>query len=54
MSKHKRGRLTCVAHLLRLIPYEEVPREKIKLPKRQARGDYIEPDYPFRQIPAKY
>jgi hypothetical protein len=24
------------------------------LPKRQSRGDYIEPDYPFRQVPAKY
>ena len=50
----KRGRLNCVAHLLSLIPYEEVPREKIKLPKRQPKGDYIEPDYPFRRIPERY
>ena len=50
----RRGRLNCISHLLSLIPYEEVPREKIKLPNRQARGDYIEPDYPFRHIPAKY
>jgi polyphosphate kinase 2 (PPK2 family) len=36
------------------LPYAEVPHEKIKLPKRQSIGDYIEPDYPFRRIPAKY
>ena len=42
------ARLNCIAHLLSLIPYEEVPREKVKLPKRPAeRGDYVEPDYPY-------
>ena len=50
----KRGRLNCIAHLLSLIPYKEVPREKVKLPKRQPKGDYEEPDYPFRWIPEKY
>jgi polyphosphate kinase 2 (PPK2 family) len=50
----KRGRLNCIAHLLSLIPYEEVPHEKVKLPKRQPKGDYVEPDYPFRRIPEKY
>jgi polyphosphate kinase 2 len=50
----RRGRLNCIAHLLSLIPYEEVPRDKVKLPKRQPKGDYVEPDYPFRHIPEKY
>jgi polyphosphate kinase 2 len=50
----KRGRLNCIAHLLSLIPYHEVPHEKVKLPKRQPKGDYVEPDYPFRRIPEKY
>jgi len=50
----RRGRLNCIAHLLSLIPYKEVPREKVKLPKRQPKGDYEEPDYPFRWIPEKY
>jgi polyphosphate kinase 2 len=36
----KRARLNCIAHLLSLIPYEEVPREKIKLPKRSGEGKY--------------
>jgi hypothetical protein len=46
--------LNCIAHLLSLIPYEEVPRDEVKLPKRQPKGDYVEPDYPFRRIPEKY
>ena len=50
----KRGRLNCIAHLLSLIPYKEVPHEEVKLPKRQPKGDYVEPDYPFRRIPEKY
>ena len=50
----RRGRLNCIAHLLSLIPYKEVPREEVKLPKRQPKGDYVEPDYPFRRIPEKY
>jgi polyphosphate kinase 2 len=36
----RRARLNCIAHLLRLIPYEEMPREKIKLPKRSDKGEY--------------
>ncbi len=50
----RRGRLNCISHLLSLIPYEEVKHEKVKLPKRQPKGDYVEPDYPFRRIPEKY
>jgi polyphosphate kinase len=50
----KRGRLNCITHLLSLIPYEEVPHEKVKLPDRQPRGDYVESDHPFRWIPPKY
>lgn len=32
----KRARLNLITHLLSKIRYEELPREKIKLPKRQA------------------
>jgi polyphosphate kinase 2 len=53
-NDQRRARLNCIAHLLSLIPYEEVPREKVKLPKRQAKGNYVEPDYPYRRVPAKY
>ena len=36
----KRARLNCITHLLSLIPYEKLPREKIKIPKRSNKGQY--------------
>jgi polyphosphate kinase 2 len=53
-NDQKRGRLNCITHFLSLIPYEEVPHEKVKLPKRQKPGDYVEPDYPYHYVPAKF
>jgi len=50
----KRARLNIIAHLLGKIPYEEAPREKVKLPKRQKPGGYREPDYPYKYIPEKF
>jgi polyphosphate kinase 2 len=50
----RRARLNIIADLLGRIPYEEVDRPKVELPKRQKRGGYREPDYPFRYIPQKY
>jgi polyphosphate kinase 2 len=53
-NDQRRGRLNCISHLLSLIPYKEVKREKVKLPKRQPPGDYEEPDYAYRRVPEKY
>jgi polyphosphate kinase len=53
-NDQRRARLNCITHFLSLIPYEEVPREPIKFPKRQAKGNYKEPDYPYRIVPQKY
>jgi polyphosphate kinase 2 len=50
----RRARLNCIAHFLSLVPYEEVPRESIKLPKRQGKGDYEEPAYHYHYVPAIY
>ena len=50
----RRARLNCITHLLSCVPYEDVPREPVKFPKRQAKGDYVEPDYPYRMVPAIY
>ncbi|ADC62239.1 polyphosphate kinase 2 [Allochromatium vinosum] len=47
----KRARLNIIRHLLSRIPYEELPREHIVLPKRQKPHGYREPDYPFKFIP---
>ena len=47
----KRARLNIISHLLRQVPYRDVPREKVKLPKRQERDGYKDPDYPYRFVP---
>src|SRR5579862_3468169 len=36
----KRARLSLISHLLSLIPYKKVPREKVKLPDRAKKGAY--------------
>src|SRR5882762_11866898 len=46
----RRARLNALTHILSKIPYEELPRSKVKLPKRQECGGYKDPDYPFRVI----
>ncbi len=53
-NDQRRGRLNCISHLLSLIPYKDVPREEISFPERQEKGDYVEPNYPYRHVPEKY
>jgi polyphosphate kinase len=50
----RRGRLNIITHFLEQIPYKDVPREKIKLPKRQVQADYREPDYPYKFVKEKF
>ncbi|WP_085611609.1 MULTISPECIES: polyphosphate kinase 2 [unclassified Pseudomonas] len=50
----RRARLNIISDLLSRIPYKEVPREKVTLPKRQKPGGYKESDYPFRHIPERF
>jgi polyphosphate kinase len=50
----RRARLNIISHFLSKIDYKSVPRKKIQLPKRQERGDYQEPDYPYKFIPEKF
>jgi polyphosphate kinase 2 len=47
----KRARLNTITHLLTQIPYEEAPREKVKLPDRQKPHGYQEPNYPYKYVP---
>ena len=35
----------------RMIPYEELPRDKPQLPKRQKPHGYAEPNYPYKYVP---
>ncbi len=39
----RRARLNCIAHLLSQVPYDEVKREKIKVPPRQSDAGYMRP-----------
>jgi polyphosphate kinase 2 len=36
----KRARLNCIAHLIELIPYRRVPKEKVKLPQCSMKAAY--------------
>ena len=36
----RRARLNCIAHLLKTIPYKNVSRDKVRLPKRSNKGRY--------------
>jgi polyphosphate kinase 2 len=47
----KRARLNIIRHLLSKIPYEKVPRDKVKLPKRSVDKPKESDDFNFRFIP---
>ena len=50
----KRARLNLITHLLGQIPYKSVPRDEVKLPKRQKPHGYKDPAYPFKYVPEKF
>jgi polyphosphate kinase 2 len=51
----KRSRLNCIAHLLSLIPYHEVPHSPIDLPERVRNPNYLRgPIPPAMYVPAVY
>ena len=51
----RRARLNLIRHLLSRIPYEDVTRRrKVRLPARQSRGKYREPDHPLKYVPETY
>lgn len=51
----RRARLNCISHFLRLIPYEDVKRELVKLPKRQKPRGYAEPrNRRYNYVPETY
>ena len=50
----KRVRLNIITHFLSKIPYEEIKRARVVLPKRQKPEGYKEPDYPYKYVPAVF
>ncbi len=47
----KRARLNIITHLLSQIPYQDLPRDKPKLPKRKKPHGYEESNYPYKLVP---
>ena len=52
----KRARLNCISHLLSQFPYKDLPRDKVKLGKRNTKGSYDDEASiaKFNVIPEKY
>ncbi len=50
----RRGRLNIISHLLSKIPYEDVPRDPVKLPKRQKPGNYQPPAIELKYVPQAF
>ncbi|TWU36139.1 polyphosphate kinase 2 [Novipirellula artificiosorum] len=50
----KRARLNCIRHLLSQIPYREVEREPLDLPKRERHDDYARTPVPRDLIVPEY
>jgi len=47
----RRTRLNLVSHFLKSIPYEDLPRDEIKLPRRQKPNGYEEPVWARHWVP---
>ncbi|WP_319420820.1 polyphosphate kinase 2 [Pleurocapsa sp. FMAR1] len=51
----KKARLNCISHLLKNVPYEDLPARKIELPDRQKAIDYERPPIDTQNfVPAKF
>jgi polyphosphate kinase 2 len=51
----KRARLNCIAHLLKQLPYTEVPHEEVSLPERVFRTEYERKTLPTElYVPREY
>ena len=50
----RRVRLNIISHLLSRIPYQDVPRDKIKLPERGKSKGYKSPEYSYKFVPEKF
>ena len=50
----RRGRLNIIRHLLSCIPYEDLPHEKVVLPKRQKVGNYVQKPHAKKYVEEYY
>jgi polyphosphate kinase 2 (PPK2 family) len=54
LEDKKAGRLNVISHLLSQIPYDDLTRDPLDLPERQAAGGYEEPDWSALEIPTVF
>jgi len=50
----RRARLNMISHLLGQIPYESVPRARVRVPTTPDPDGYREPDYAYRYVEERY
>ena len=50
----RRARLNIISDILDRIPFKPVERKAMKLPPRQKKGDYREPDYPYKFVRERF
>jgi polyphosphate kinase len=50
----RRARLNCIAHLLSMIRYRELPLKSVRLPERQKPNGYKEPSRRYKRVPDRY
>ncbi|MBL8444996.1 MAG: polyphosphate kinase 2 [Zoogloeaceae bacterium] len=50
----KRARLNIISDILKRIPYEEVPREKVSLPKRKIKEEATAPKHKVEQVEERF
>jgi polyphosphate kinase 2 len=53
-DRKKSVRLNIISDILKRVPYQELPRDKLKLPPRQKAGDYVEPDHLLKVIEQRH
>ena len=53
-NNKKTVRLNIISDLLKRIPYKDVPRPKIVLPKRQKPEGYVDPQYQYKYVAEKF
>jgi len=50
----RRSRLNCINHLLSVVPWKQMPRDKVTLPKRQKPNGYEPLDWAYCFLPERY
>jgi len=50
----RRARLNLITHLLEHVPYQKLPRDKVKLPERQKAHGYRAPNYSYKFVEERF